>query len=504
MHPLVSRLVLPCSRVYLKPAAGYARELALTLGFDSDAAEMLYLAVEEAALNVIEHGFARDAKASFELVFEETGLGLTIRVKEKGMPFDPKRLESQGQPPDLESGAAGGLGSLLMRRSVDELAFRNLGREGKELVLTKYLPAALRQPAAPANESAGLDLDPAMRKNALYEVRPLRPEDAPELARCAYRTYGYNYDEYVYYPERILSLMSSGLLHPVAAVTPKGELVAYGALRLRYANDPTPEAGAFFVDPTLQGAIVYIQLCNYVFDLARRLPGVKGVFIRSVTGHVLAQKAASAFGFKDCGLIVGPAANDPESSATRPRLRETRALAYYPLTPGRFREIYPSPGAKSFVERVFKGLEFPFQTREQPLVPEGLPDFAELEVELLAAENTAEIFVRRHGRNTLTETAAALRRCRLEGADTIVLRLDLEDPATGYFGLGLEALGFLFCGVLPDSLPADSSGEGEKTRDALLLQYPNSLRIDYVAVQLFSTFSRDVLEHVRGHDPNAQ
>jgi serine/threonine-protein kinase RsbW len=499
MHPLVSRLVLPCSRVYLKPAAGYARELALTLGFDTSAADMLYLAVEEAALNVIEHGFARDATASFELVFEETGLGLTIRVKEKGMPFDPKRLEPKERPVDLNGAEASGLGGFLMRRAVDELAFRNLGREGKELVLTKYLPAALRrapEPDAAPGESAQAE----PRKNALYEVRPLRPEDAPELARCAYRTYGYNYDEYIYYPERILSLMRAGLLHPVAAVTPEGELVAYGALKLRCPHDPTPEAGAFFVDPALQGAIVYIQLCNFVFDLARRLPGVKGVFIRNVTGHVLAQKAASAFGFKDCGLLVGPAANDPDSSATRPRLRETRALAYYPLEPGRFREIYPSPNAKPFVERVFKNLEFPFLCREQPAVPEDLPDCAELETELSAAENTAEIRVRRHGRNTLAEVAVALRRCRLEGADAIVLRLDLEDPGTGYFGRGLEALGFLFCGVLPDSLP----GENGATRDALLLQYPNSLRIDYEAVQLFSTFSRDVLEHARAQDPNAE
>lgn len=496
MYPVISRLVAPCLLAYLKPAAGYAREVALAVGFEPAAADMLHLAVEEAVLNVIEHAFGGDSSATFEIVCEESGVGLTLRVKEKGTPFDPARLNLREGPPDLAADAsAAGLGAHLMRNAVDEMAFRNLGREGKELVLTKYLPAASRR-AAEAEAAPAPHI--AARKGVLYEVRPLRPEDATELARCAYRSYGYNYDEYIYYPERIVALMQTGLLHPVAAVSPEGEIVGHGALKRRTPDDPVPETGAFFVDPALHGTIIFIQIYNYVFELARRLPGVQGVFARNVTHHILAQKAANSFGFKDCGLLAGPAAVDPASTATRPRLRETRVLAFHPLAEPRFREVYPSPSAKPFVERVYKSLEFPFQIRDQASLPPNLfadlPDQVEIEIELLAAENSADIRVRRHGKNTLAEVEAALRRSRSEGVDTILLRLDLEDPATGYFGQQLEDMGFLFCGVLPHSL------EG---RDALLLQCLNNARIDYASIHLHSTFARDVLDYVRSRDPNA-
>lgn len=60
---------------------------------------------------------------------------------DKGLPYEPNLVPEFNIEENLEHEAASGLGSLLMRKSVDEVSFHNLGREGKELHLfTKYLP----------------------------------------------------------------------------------------------------------------------------------------------------------------------------------------------------------------------------------------------------------------------------------------------------------------------------------------------------------------------------
>ena len=54
-------------------------------------------------------------------------------------------------------------------------------------------------------------------------------------------------------------------------------------------------------------------------------------------------------------------------------------------------------------------------------------------------------------------------------------------------------LGFFFAGVLPGGIPGG---------DALILQYLNNVPVEYEAIQLEPDIARQILAHIREHDPN--
>jgi len=99
-----------------------------------------------------------------------------------------------------------------MRAFVDEIKFLNIGRNGKRVELIKNLsyaeiaelkesqPEELREiPRAPAEEVVTISL--------------MKPEDAVNMARCIYRSYGYTYGwEFIYYPKKVIELLQSGKL----------------------------------------------------------------------------------------------------------------------------------------------------------------------------------------------------------------------------------------------------------------------------------------------------
>jgi serine/threonine-protein kinase RsbW len=125
---------------YLPAVQAFAGEVARECGFGEGDKARILLALEEAVTNVIEHAFEYGERATFKIIFEPRSTCLTVIVKDKGLPFAPNLVPQFTINKDLEHEPAYGLGSLLMRKSVDEVTFHNLGREGKEVHLTKYFP----------------------------------------------------------------------------------------------------------------------------------------------------------------------------------------------------------------------------------------------------------------------------------------------------------------------------------------------------------------------------
>ena len=137
MKPLVSSLTVPCRLDYLVPLAAFVQELAQLMGFDETELSQIRLGTEEAITNVIEHGLELNPDESFTLVLEAAASALTVRIREKGLPFDPARAPQYS--PERAGEDTSGLGMFLMRASMDTVEYHNLGRDGKETVLVKHL-----------------------------------------------------------------------------------------------------------------------------------------------------------------------------------------------------------------------------------------------------------------------------------------------------------------------------------------------------------------------------
>jgi serine/threonine-protein kinase RsbW len=139
------KLTCPCDLSYLRLVQSFVREAARFVGFEGEDLYKIELALEEAVTNVMKYAFADDDEfQTFDVICERVQLGLRIIIKEKGIPFDPGQLPRFDPASDLDSVASSGMGLFLMRESMDEVAFFNLGPEGKETHLTNSCPAEHR------------------------------------------------------------------------------------------------------------------------------------------------------------------------------------------------------------------------------------------------------------------------------------------------------------------------------------------------------------------------
>ena len=189
------RLTVLNDLAYLPVILDFVRSAAGVVGFGDGDQQRIELAVEEAATNVIQHAFAPGEAATFDVACQHVPNGLAIRIQDKGLPFDPSLAPEYDPTADLENQEGAGLGGFMIRQLMDEYQFLNLGAEGKATRLVKYLdtPSVAdedpgeREPEAP---------EPAPARQAEpveLEVRRMRREEAIEVARCVYDSYGYSW-----------------------------------------------------------------------------------------------------------------------------------------------------------------------------------------------------------------------------------------------------------------------------------------------------------------------
>jgi len=120
----------------LAPIRRFVEAAAGALGFEPEIVSKVQLAVDEAATNIIIHGY-QGQQGAFEIELRREGNDLVVYLRDDAAPFDP----TQVAPPDitlpLEKRALGGMGIHLMRQAMDEISHRRGSNGGNELILIK-------------------------------------------------------------------------------------------------------------------------------------------------------------------------------------------------------------------------------------------------------------------------------------------------------------------------------------------------------------------------------
>lgn len=210
-----SRFTVLNDLAFLPVVLEFVRGFAALVGLPHADAWRVELAVEETAANVIEYAYGPDEIADFDVICRHIPKGLDVTVRDHGLPLDPSLVSVYEPEADLRSLSGHGLGRFLIRRLMDEWQFSNLGRDGKETRLTKYLetPAVVEE-GAPGASAQAMNVEPAAGLALPREelsVRWMLPEEAVQVSRCVYDSYGYSYaNEHLYYPERVRALNESG------------------------------------------------------------------------------------------------------------------------------------------------------------------------------------------------------------------------------------------------------------------------------------------------------
>ncbi len=109
----------------------------------------LLLLLEEALVNVINHGFDDDETHMMELSLYNKPPHAVMRLRDDGKPFDPRQQPSP--PLGLPAGEApvGGLGIYLMQQLADTICYQ---RSGKYNILTLYCIRETKAPSSSGSE----------------------------------------------------------------------------------------------------------------------------------------------------------------------------------------------------------------------------------------------------------------------------------------------------------------------------------------------------------------
>jgi len=116
----------------------FVEHTAAALGAGQEEIDDLVLAVDEAATNVIVHGY-QCQPGLIEVEVGRQGDALLVRLRDGAPLFDPTLLPMPDVTLPLEMRPLGGLGIFLMRQSVDEMTYRVTPEGGNELTLIKRI-----------------------------------------------------------------------------------------------------------------------------------------------------------------------------------------------------------------------------------------------------------------------------------------------------------------------------------------------------------------------------
>ena len=98
----------------------------------------LLLAVDEAATNVITHGY-RGQQGTIEIEVKREAVDVVVHVRDNAPPFDPTNVPAPDLTRPLEERSPGGLGIYLIRQYMDEVIYRLMPQGGNELILKKRI-----------------------------------------------------------------------------------------------------------------------------------------------------------------------------------------------------------------------------------------------------------------------------------------------------------------------------------------------------------------------------
>ena len=492
------KLTLPNDLSYLPLAQNCVRQAAEKFGFENRELGQIELALEEAVTNVIKHAYDTAENNTFDITATRTALGTRIIIKDRGMPFDAGVLPEYN-PFTVASDNMPGLGVFLMKNAVDQYSLVNLGADGKETHLVKNLPQKNIEEhfkGQKLEEDATPTAPKILKEKIPYEVRRMRPDEAIEVSRCAYKSHGYTFfDSTIYYPERIVELNNSDELISVVAVTKDNIFMGHTALHYPHVGAKIAELTFAFVNMEYRGQGCLSRMTDLLFTMEKRYP-LAGIYINSVTNHLFTQKVAQKYACNDCGiyLAASPGTWIFKGISDESKQRLSVALSFKYLQPPQKLTLFPPKEHRPMLEKLYKNIGADHVYKEPDGAQASLADEKSvLRTDIYASENCAEIWVNSFGKDLRREIKNILHDLCVKQVSAIYLYMDLSKPQTYFETPELQKLGFFFSGILPQT----------DIGDTLVLQYLNNVALDYSQIQILTEPAKELLAYIKAKDPHS-
>lgn len=487
------KMTFPNKLEYSFIVQSFVREIAKMIGFTGDELEQIDIAIEESVSNVMVHA-SDDENPTFDIICAKIAGGIKITIKEKGIPFDPEHIKKYELSKVLDDLSTSGLGIYLIQKVMDELSFHNLGPQGKETIMIKYLPDADKG----SNQSEivpDIKTPGVITEKIEYDVRGLDEHEAIEVSRCAYKTHGYTFfDDHIYYPERLVQMNRTSEMISAVAVTKDNVFMGHAALLYQYHEDTIAELTFVFVNVEYRGQGALNRLVDYLFQVPKKRE-LRGIYAYAVTNHIFTQKSMIKFQINDCGILLAtsPASWKFKGISGEGSQRISVALGFKYMMPPVPYNLFVPEHHREMVSKLYQNLG----ATHSYIIPSR--DSLEFESPVAVInsgvnelEGCAEIFIASYGADVRQQLRKILQGFCVQHTAAINLFLKLKDPLTFWLTAEFEKMGFFFAGILPES----SIG------DALVLQYLNNVSLDYDKILLVSDVAKELLTYIKAHDPN--
>ncbi|MCH8018604.1 ATP-binding protein [candidate division KSB1 bacterium] len=114
-------------------------KVASRVGFDTDEASKIELAVDEACTNVIKHAYANNSNQMIEVSIKVDQKKLIIIVADKGKGFNPDEIKLPDLNKSIKEGRKGGLGLCLIKTLMDKVEFEIKPGSKNQVKMIKYI-----------------------------------------------------------------------------------------------------------------------------------------------------------------------------------------------------------------------------------------------------------------------------------------------------------------------------------------------------------------------------
>jgi hypothetical protein len=170
----IARINVAAEHGYLRAVLAFLREATGGLSLGSLEASGLERAVETVCLNVMERGFDRGDRASFDVALVRRPGQLVVVVEDQGLPFDFMSLQASSGSGEAKASLAG---------LADAVSFLNQRTRGNRVEIVKRLPFAHIETYIAGGQAA-----PVAPAGSAASTSHSRTSRAPLLTRTASAT----------------------------------------------------------------------------------------------------------------------------------------------------------------------------------------------------------------------------------------------------------------------------------------------------------------------------
>jgi serine/threonine-protein kinase RsbW len=127
-----------CSLHNLEKISDYITGCAHKAGLNDAEVYAVQLAVDEAATNIIEHGYGMECPSRIDVTCEMLEDGLKVVIYDDADPFDPSTVPEPAINVSLDDIKPRGLGIFIMKKMMDEVNYESSPERGNTLTMVKH------------------------------------------------------------------------------------------------------------------------------------------------------------------------------------------------------------------------------------------------------------------------------------------------------------------------------------------------------------------------------